>query len=176
MRYAAFLRALNVGGHTVKMDALKKIFESLGFKNVETFIASGNVVFETASKNAASLEKKIAAALEARLGYEVASFLRTSAELAELAAYTPFKGLDDAPTFVVGFLHTPLDAAAVKRLMAVSSRADRFHVRGREIWWHSTNSQADSTFSNKAFEKLVGARTTFRNVRTVRKMAAKWGS
>ena len=45
-RYITFLRAINVGGHTVKMDRLREIFESLGFANVETFIASGNVVFE----------------------------------------------------------------------------------------------------------------------------------
>ena len=52
-RYIAFLRAINVGGHnTVKMDFLRQLFESLGFSNVETFIASGNIVFETTSKNA----------------------------------------------------------------------------------------------------------------------------
>ena len=48
-RYIAFLKAINVGGHNVKMDQLRKIFESMQFKNVETFIASGNVIFETES-------------------------------------------------------------------------------------------------------------------------------
>ena len=55
-RYIAFLRAINVGGHTVKMDRLREIFESLGFANVETFIASGNVVFETTAGDTAALE------------------------------------------------------------------------------------------------------------------------
>ena len=175
MRYAAFMRALNVGGHTVKMDALKTIFVKLGYANVESFIASGNIVFETPSKTAAAHEKKIAAALEQTLGYEVVTFLRNSVELTEIAAHVPFKGLDDAPTFVVGFLAAPLPAAATKQLLGLASRADRFHVRGREIWWHSTNSQADSTFSNKVLEKTLGVRTTFRNVRTIRKMAVRWG-
>lgn len=58
-KYIAFLRAINVGGHNVKMDELKKYFESLGFSNVETFIASGNVIFEASAKDAAKLEKKI---------------------------------------------------------------------------------------------------------------------
>ena len=52
-RYFTFLRAINVGGHTVKMDVLRQLFESLGFSNVETFIASGNVIFE--AKTAAAL-------------------------------------------------------------------------------------------------------------------------
>ena len=174
-RYAAFLRALNVGGRVVKMDVLKKVFVKLGFKSVETFIASGNVVFETSSKDAPALEKRIAAALEKELGYEVVTFLRTSAQLGEIAAYVPFKGLDDAPTFVVGFLAAPLEPAAAKKLMAMQSNADRFHVRGREVWWHSTNSQGESTFSNAVLERALGVRTTFRNMRTVRRMAARWG-
>jgi uncharacterized protein (DUF1697 family) len=45
-KHIAFLRAINVGGHTVKMDTLRQLFESLGFTNVETFLASGNVIFE----------------------------------------------------------------------------------------------------------------------------------
>lgn len=175
MRYAAFFRALNVGGHTVKMDDLKTILAKTGLKNVETFIASGNAVFATASKDAAALERKLGAALEKALGYEVVTFLRTRAELHEIAAYTPFRGLDDAPTLVVGFLMTPLSPASVKKLMALASPADRFHVRGREVWWYSTNRQSESTFSNAVLEKTLGVRTTFRNLQTVRKMAARWG-
>ena len=81
-RTIAFLRAVNVGGHTVKMDALRRHFESLGFSNVETFIASGNVIFETPFKNARTLESSIENKLRDALGYEVAAFLRTDAELA----------------------------------------------------------------------------------------------
>lgn len=58
-KYIAFLKAINVGGHTVKMDHLKNLFEKMGFENVETFIASGNVVFETKSKTFESIKKKI---------------------------------------------------------------------------------------------------------------------
>lgn len=176
MRYAAFMRALNVGGRIVKMDELKRHFVKLGFSNVESFIASGNIVFESSSKSGAALEKKISSALAKALGYEVVTFVRTIAEVSEIAAYTPFKGLTDAPTFVVGFLIEPLSAAATKKLMALGSKVDRFHVRGREVWWHSENSQADSTFSNAVLEKTLGVRTTFRNMRTVRKMADRWGA
>lgn len=174
MRYAAFLRAVNVGGRIVKKDALVKPFVQLGFTNVETFIASGNVVFETPSKAAGAMEKKIGAAFEKALGYEVVTFVRAFAELNEIAWHEAFKGLVDAPTYVVGLLTAPLDAAATKKLMALQNEADRFHVRGREVWWHSTNSQGDATFSNAVLEKTLGVRTTFRNVRTIRRMVDKW--
>ena len=63
-KYIAFLRAINVGGHTVKMDVLRQLFESLGFANVETFIASGNVIFESKAGNVKALEKKIETCLQ----------------------------------------------------------------------------------------------------------------
>ncbi len=82
MRYIAFLRAINVGGRVVKMDQLKRLFEELPLSDVETYIASGNVIFTSAARTAAPLEAKIEAHLERRLGYAVPTFLRTPAELA----------------------------------------------------------------------------------------------
>ncbi len=55
-KYVALLRAINVGGHTVKMDHLRRLFEALGFTNVETFIASGNVIFDSTSKSTKAFE------------------------------------------------------------------------------------------------------------------------
>ena len=89
-KYIAFLRAINVGGHTVKMDHLSKLFEGLGFSSVETFIASGNVIFDTTAKNTATLEKKIAEHLEKSLGYPVDTFLRTIQEVGEIEKRSPF--------------------------------------------------------------------------------------
>lgn len=106
-RYIALLRAINVGGHNaVKMDFLRRLFESLGFSNVETFIASGNVVFETASKNAQALERAIEERLREALGHTVATFIRTDAELAAVASYKPFgqSDLDGAAALNIAFL------------------------------------------------------------------------
>src|SRR5690349_20856788 len=110
-RYMAFLRAINVGGHTVKMDVLRALFESMGFSNVETFIASGNVIFESKLKGDRALEEKIEKKLKEALGYEVATFVRTDAEIAAIVAYKSFKKsqLDAAPTLNVGFLSEPFD-------------------------------------------------------------------
>src|SRR6476620_4469524 len=78
MRLIAFLRAINVGGHTVKMEVLRRLFEELGFENVETFIASGNVIFDAPDDDQGALEKQIEGQLRTSLGYEVATFVRSA--------------------------------------------------------------------------------------------------
>jgi uncharacterized protein (DUF1697 family) len=176
-RHVAFLRALNVGGHgVVKMDVLKRHFEKMGFSDVETFIASGNVVFS--AKGVKSLDAKIARALEKELGYAVATFVRTVAELAEAAAHAPFaeKEVAACPTYLVGFLSKELDPHAAKRLAALDTDADRFHVRGRDFWWLSKHGQNKPAISGRALEKALGQPTTLRNVNTIRRMAARYGS
>ena len=104
----AFLRAINVGGHTVKMDELRRIFASLGFSAVETFIASGNVIFETSLEPGRALEQHIEGGLKEALGYPVATFIRTPAELAEIVHFQPFPQpvLDAAAALNIAFLPT----------------------------------------------------------------------
>lgn len=175
-RYIAFLRAINVGGHTVKMEALRAIFESPGFSNVETFIASGNVIFETAPKDTKTLEDKIEKKLKDVLGYEVVTFVRTAVELAAIANYKPFKKLevDAAKALNVAFLIDSLDDSSKKKLMGLKTDIDDFHVHGREVYWLCLKRQSESTFSNVVFEKAVGRRATFRGINTIRKLAEKY--
>lgn len=175
-RYIAFLRAINVGGHTVKMEDLRKLFESMGFTGVETFIASGNVVFEAASMDAPALERRIADGLCAALGYDVAAFLRTGPELAAIAAYLPFPqpAIDAATAFNIAFLGGEPDAAATQKLMALRSDIDDFHVHGREVYWLSQVRQSQSTFSNAVLEKTTGRPSTLRGANTVKRMAAQY--
>jgi uncharacterized protein (DUF1697 family) len=177
-RYIAFLRAINVGGHTVKMDRLRAIFESLGFANVETFIASGNVVFETAALDTAALETQIASALQVALGFEVATFIRTETELAHIAAHKAFPPSDlDAPQALnIAFLAAPLDAEAVRKLTALKTAIDDFATREREIYWLCLKRQNESTFSNAVLEKTLGRQSTLRGANTVQKMAAKYAA
>ncbi|MFZ0635864.1 MAG: DUF1697 domain-containing protein [Candidatus Acidiferrales bacterium] len=175
-RYVAFLRAINVGGHIVKMDALRAHFEALGFSGVETFIASGNVIFETRAQPDASLHGKIESRLAKALGYEVATFLRTGAEVAAIAEYKAFRDADvkSAAAYCVGFLAEPLGRDAEKKLMAFKSAIDDFHARGREIFWLCKKRQSDSKFTNAAFERALGIRATFRGMNTIAKLAAKY--
>ena len=175
-RAAAFLRAINVGGHTVRMEELRRIFTVLGLSRVETFIASGNVVFDTTSRNLRTLERTIARTLKDELGYDVATFIRTMDELSRIAAYEPFGGnaIGRASTFGVAFTAAELAPAAVTRLMALATDVDRFHVHGAHVYWLSMLKQSESTFSNLVFERTVGQPATFRGMNTIRRMAARY--
>jgi len=172
-RYVAFLRAINVGGHVVKMDMLRRIFEKTGCTDVETVIASGNVVFHSAAKAETALAARLAACLEDALGYEVATFLRTPAELVETAGREPF-ALGEGDRLYVGFLSGAPPAAASRRLRESSTATDDFRIFGRDLYWHCRTSFADSPFSGPRLEKTLGMPTTLRNVTTVRKIAAKY--
>jgi uncharacterized protein (DUF1697 family) len=175
-RYIAFLRAINVGGHNVKMDILRRLFESLGFSNVETFIASGNLVFETKSRNARALEREIENVLRQALGYEVATFIRTEAELAAVADYKPFSqaDLDGAAALNIAFLAGGPNDDSRQKLMALRTDVDDFHIHGREVYWLCRERQSDSKISNAAIEKALGQKATLRGANTVKKMAAKY--
>jgi uncharacterized protein (DUF1697 family) len=178
-RYIALLRAINVGGHNaVKMDFLRHLFESLGFSKVETFIASGNVMFETTSKNAQALARVIEKRLREALGYEVATFIRTDAELAAVASYKPFSqaDLDGAAALNIAFLADGLDDQSCQKLLALRTDIDDFHVHGREIYWLCRKKQSGPKISNAVLEKALGQKSTLRGANTVKKMAAKYSS
>ncbi len=176
IRYIAFLRAINVGGHTVKMDALRGLFESLGFSNVETFIASGNVLFDAPSKDSGILEKKIESKLRETLGYDVATFIRTETELKAIANYKAFaqSQLDVATAFNVAFLKESLDDNSNQKVMALQTDIDNFYIHGRELYWLCQKKQSNSTFSNAVLEKTLGRPSTIRGVNTIQKIAAKY--
>lgn len=176
-RYVAFLRAINVGGHVVKMDALRKLFETLGLSEVETVIASGNVLFDSSSKSPKTLEKKIEAHLHAKLGYEVSTFLRTPAEMQAIVDYRPFKGAelaDAGNVLYIGFVGDKPAAPAAKKLMALANHVDSFHIHEREVYWLCRKKFSESEFSGKQLERILEMPTTLRNVTTVRKIAAKF--
>jgi uncharacterized protein (DUF1697 family) len=175
-RYVAFLRGLNVGGHTVKMDALKKHFEAMGFDNVSTFIASGNVIFETDKGSSDALEEKIEAALRRELGYDVATFLRTDAQVADVASHKPFpkSKVKDGDNLHVTFLKNASTAAVKKRVLALATDDDLLHFHDRELYWLRRGRLMDATFDTKELNKALGKDTTMRNANTVQKLAEKY--
>lgn len=176
IRYVAFLRAINVGGRTVKMDHLRRLFVDMGFAQVETFIASGNVIFDSPVTHTAALERGIEAGLHDALGYRVDTFIRTPAELAAVAATWPFSDADRAMSHsaYVAFLGAPPDAAGIARLMAYTTPVDAFHVDGSEVYWLRRDALGESSFAGGALEKALGMPATVRNGRTVGKIAVNY--
>jgi uncharacterized protein (DUF1697 family) len=173
-KYVAFLKAINVGGHVVKMDELRELFAGMKFSNVETFIASGNVIFETKSAPDQKLEEKIEKHLEAALGYAVGTFVRSMEEIRAIGEYQPFsnKGL----VLNVGFMRGALSAGVVEQVMGFKTDVDDFHVHGREVYWLCQIRQSDSKFPAKAkkFEKAIGGEATWRNMNTVVRLTEKY--
>jgi uncharacterized protein (DUF1697 family) len=178
MRYIALLRGVNVGGHTVKMDRLRALFEALGYTAVTTYIASGNVIFETDQTDSVMLEQQIEGHLHEALGYAVKTFLRTSAELAAVASYVPFPSEElaaDGVSLYVTFFQVEPTEEMRQRVLGLQTATDSFHIHGRELYWllHTKLSES-SYFSGTALEKAIALPGTQRNITTVRKLAEKY--
>lgn len=161
----------------MKMDILRRLFESLGFSEVETFIASGNVVFNTRMKNSKALERKIEQRLQEELGYDVAVFIRTGAELAEIVSYEPFSKSepDKSTARNVIFLADALDENLTKKVKDLSTDTDEFRVRGRETHWLRRRRQG-VPFTTVPLERVLGRLFTVRSADTVKKIADKYYS
>jgi uncharacterized protein (DUF1697 family) len=175
-RYIALLRAINVGGHVVKMDRLRALFEELGYEQVETFIASGNVIFRSATRSAEKLESQIEAHLRAALGYEVATLIRSGAELDAVVRHEafPVEKFAGGGTLYVNFLRREPDAEHRDRLLALATPTDEFHLHGRELYWLAHVGMGNSKLTVAKLEKAVGMQMTGRNLTTVRKLAEKY--
>jgi len=160
------------------MQSLRRVFESLGFSRVATFIASGNVVFETTTKKTKALERKIEKALHDALGYEVRTFIRGEAELTEIANYHPFSQskLDTNWHCNIIFLADNLTPALKRNVKAMRTNTDAFEVRGREIYWMRRRRQNRALLSTVPLEKILGRAFTVRGSDTIKRIASKWCS
>lgn len=177
MQYVALLRGINVGGHRVKMDRLRALFEELGLQDVSTFIASGNVIFSTDSADAYSLTDRIERHLVQELGYEVPTFLRSPVELADIAAFEPpaaERGEHPEPSLYVAFLSTPPSTQLRDKLTSLCSETDHFFFAKREVYWLIQGKLTESPLFAKEFAKATrGVPATTRNVTTLRRLVAK---
>lgn len=181
-RLFAFLRGINVGGKTVTKDRLLPVFEGLGFQRVESFLASGNVVFDAPPRaSAKSLEKKIQTALAERIGLATVVFVRTPEELVAIAPCSPFDEAElnvagQGGTINVSLFADPPDEAHRAKIEALSSGDDLLRFAGRELYWVSRTKMSESPLFAVNFEKLAGLPATMRNVNTIRRLVAKYGA
>jgi uncharacterized protein (DUF1697 family) len=175
--YVAFLRAINVGGHVVRMERLRSLFVELGFSRVETFIASGNVVFGSEEADTASLERRIEAKLEQSLGYAVATFVRTIDEVHRIARFEPFpedrRQSEKSTVYVILLARAPAPAAR-RQLTSLASEIDAFAVKGREIYWRRRGGLLESPIAPAQLERAAAGAATMRNRNTLVRLAAKY--
>ena len=172
-KFVAFLRAINVGGNTVvKMDVLRGQFEALGLVNVQTYIQSGNVIFESGEKDTSVLESRIERQLEEGLGKSIQVFVRTRREIESIAKKPPFSPNENETLHMV-FLKSKPGKKGQEALAPFISEADDFVIRGHEVYNLRRNKDR-SIFSNNFVEKTLGITGTTRNLNTIQKIVEKY--
>jgi uncharacterized protein (DUF1697 family) len=176
--YVAFLRAVNVGGRTVKMAALREHLGVLGYVDVETYIQTGNVRLRTSLRSATKLRAELEKQLAALCGFDVTTMVYTPAELAavfaDAAALTPTLDGPEVRRYV-SFLANEPTAEGAKQVHALDYPGESVRVIGRAVHWELAHPSHQAKLSNARLEKLVGPATT-RDLKVVTALAQMWGS
>jgi len=172
MRSAAFLRAINVGNRRVAKDELISVFDNLGFTDVDTFLASGNVLFTPTSPADA---EAIAGALEAALGYPVPTTVRSSDEVHRIAETAPFSSEEIAaiggkPQVIL--LFTPPTSGQRRAVLDHAHSADRLVFEGQELHWLPPGGISDSALDLPATSRELGPMTV-RTANTIARLAER---
>ena len=170
--YVALLRGINVGGkNKLPMKDLAAVFRDAGCVSVQTYIQSGNVVFQAPPESAAGLPATLAAQITARFSLRVPVLLRTAEQLESVFQNNPFlaQGLPE-DTLHVMFLAGLPAPEQVAALHSQRSAPDAFIVQGRDIYLHLPNGVADTKLTNAYFDAKLATVSTSRNWKTVTKL------
>lgn len=176
--YIALLRGINVGGkNIIKMAELKRMFEAMGMRRVQTYIQSGNVLFESEAEEA-PLRQRIEHELEEAFRFSVIVVLRTAEELKRVAASCPFseeevpeaEATSEAESLYVSFLLEEPSREGIERLSTFKNESDEYRVEGREVFLLFRHSIRNSKLANNLHKLDVPS--TVRNWKTINKLVA----
>jgi|SRR6218665_1110935 len=171
--YISILRGINVGQRKVLMTDLKALYEGLKFKDVITYIQSGNVIFKAETKlSDEALAATIEQALLKKYAFEVPVIIRSAEEIAALIKKNPFlkdKKIDLDKLHVTFLAQLP-EKAKTDTLKDVDFPPDQFVIIGKEVFVHCPESYGETKLSNKFFESKLNVRATTRNWKTVNKL------
>lgn len=168
----SMLRGVNVGGHNkIKMDALRDLYESLGLRDPQTYVQSGNVVFRAETKDLAPLAKRIEDAIERTFGFRPSVVLRTTSELRDAIAKNPFakrRGME-ASRLLVTFLAAVPGPEARDEVLRIKADPEEVRIDGRELYVYFPDGMGRSKVW-PAIEKALKKSGTGRNWNTVTKL------
>ncbi len=168
-RYVAFLRGINVGGHKiVKKEQLQEAFASLGFKEVSTFKQSGNVVFDTDSKDPEAIRMAIQQKSSQLSGSDIAVFLRTIPQLEEIIKNNPFPNAEEGASFLVTFMCEKQPSSTVP-IAIPKSTAEIIQIKDFEAY-SITRGHGDGAKPNPYIESKYKTQATTRNLNTIREI------
>jgi uncharacterized protein (DUF1697 family) len=169
----SMLRGVNVGGNNmIKMDALRALYASLGLRDPQSYIQSGNVVFRTDRKEIAPIAKKIEDAIEDQFGFRPSVALRTTAELREVIAKNPFakrSGIEPGK-LLVSFLMSDPAAADRELVRKMKFDPEEVYLGSRHLYIYFTIGQAKTKLNTKMIEKTLKTTGTGRNWNSVLKL------
>ncbi|MEK6984982.1 MAG: DUF1697 domain-containing protein [Candidatus Thermoplasmatota archaeon] len=170
-RFVALLRAVNVGGRKVEMEPLRALATKLGFEDVATYIASGNLVF-TVHGAPKVVAAELEAAIAARFKLEVPVILRT-ATLWERYLECPFPdaAASEPNRVMLALAKTPPRKEAPAELLARAKHGESIVLQGDALWIHYPAGQAKTKLTPASVDKAMGSATTARNLNTVRTLA-----
>ncbi len=169
----SMLRGVNVGAHNrIKMEALRKLYESLGLRDPQTYVQSGNVVFRTDKRDLVALAKRIEDAIERGFGFRSSVILRTSSELRDVIARNPFaKRSGIEPTkLLVNFLASDPGAEVRDKVLSLKIEPEELRMEGRELYIYFPNGMARPKMSWAVLEKTLNIPGTGRNWNSVTKL------
>jgi uncharacterized protein (DUF1697 family) len=162
------LRGINVSGHKkLKMGELKKLYESLGFSDVQTYIQSGNVIFKSSGKDVSKLASSINEKIKEIFGLDVGVIIRTKDELEQLIANNPFAKKDESKLYVT-FLSAIPTNVPTDEISKVKNKAEEFFVTDQAVYLFCPYGYGRSKLSNTLFEKKLKVSATTRNWETVK--------
>jgi len=176
-RHVLLLRGINIGPRNrISMPELRAALEDAGFKNLQTYLQSGNVVLESRAKPEA-VARKVERLIEERFGLEIAVVVRSRAELAKIVKRNPLgKVAKDPKRHQVTFLSASLASEVVERLESLPVRGEQLVVDGREVYaWHPRGAARSRLWTELAGKRL-GVTATSRNWTTVEALLELAGS
>lgn len=167
------LRGVNVGGHNqIKMDSLRLLCQSLGYRDVQTYIQSGNIVFRTRERGNATIENQIALGIEEEFGIRCGVVVRTVSELRDSLEKNPFAertGIEPGKLLFL-FLATEPSADVRSRLQQINSKPEELRISKRELYIYFPNGMGRPKLSIPMLERTLGMVSTGRNWNTVKKL------
>lgn len=177
MKWAAMLRGINLGKRQLKSAELKAVVEGMGFTEVKTILASGNVVFEAGDAKPEALERDLHAALEKTTGLKSEVFVRNRSEIEKLVEANPFpEAARERPSFlVISFHREAVDKAAIERLAQSYDGPERMEAIGRELFTDFPDGQGRSNLIPMMQKAKLSRDNTGRNWNTVQKLLAALG-
>ncbi len=165
--FLSILRGINVSGHKqIKMTDLKILYENLGFKNITTYIQSGNVIFENAT--AKGISERIEKNIEAKYGFNVPIIIRSIDEMKEVINRNPFlkeKNIELEKLHITYLEKDPMQEN-LDKLKDLNYDPDRFYISGKEIYLYCPNGYGNTKLNNTFFENKLKVKATTRNWKT----------